>query len=239
MALRIAGLQPGYLPWLGCFDQLRRVDVFIVADEMQFSSSGWAHRNRVRGPHGPVWLTLPARPTLGQRIGDVPLDPAVPWAAEHLQRLRHFYGRSPHAGDLLAGLAETLDPAARGLVDASLPAFGWMAAQLGIATPLVVSSEAGLEARYRAMFPAEPGPTHRIIAFLKALGGDVLIEGASGRDYLDVALCEAHGIRVEFQHYAHPVYPQLHEPFVSHLSALDLLLCVGPAEACRVLQAAA
>ena len=71
MATRIAGLQPGYLPWLGCFDQLRRVDTFIIADEMQFSSSGWAHRNRVRGPHGPVWLTLPARATLGQRICDV------------------------------------------------------------------------------------------------------------------------------------------------------------------------
>jgi hypothetical protein len=235
---RIAGIQPGYLPWLGYFDQMRRVDAFIVADEMQFSSSGWAHRNRVRGPHGPVWLTLPARPTLGQRIRDVPLDPTVPWTAEHLQRLRHFYGRSPHAPDLLAGLAETFDPTAPGLVGAALPSFRWMAAQLGISTPLVVSSEVGLERRYREMFPGEPGPTHRIIAFLKALGGDVLLEGASGRDYLDVALCEAHGIRVEFQHYTHPTYPQLHEPFVSHLSALDLLLCVGPAEARRVLQAA-
>jgi hypothetical protein len=94
MPTRIAGIQPGYLPWLGYFDQMRRVDAFIVADEMQFSSSGWAHRNRVRGPHGPHWLTLPARPTAGQRIDEVALDPAVPWVRDHLETLRHFYART-------------------------------------------------------------------------------------------------------------------------------------------------
>src|SRR5262249_18313217 len=88
MPTRIAGIQPGYLPWLGYFDQMRRVDAFIIADEMQFSSSGWAHRNRVRGPDGAHWLTLPARPRPEQRICDVALDPTVPWAKKHLRTLR-------------------------------------------------------------------------------------------------------------------------------------------------------
>ncbi len=235
MGIRVAGLQPGYIPWLGFFDQMRRVDAFIIADEMPYSSSGWAHRNRVRGPHGPFWLTLPGRPHRGHRIMDVPLDPQVPWAEEHLRKLRHFYGRSPHAPDLLEGLDAALDRGARTLVDASLPALRFMAARFGLATSLVVSSAERLEDRYGEMFPERPGPTHRIIAFLKALGATELIEGASGESYLDVALCEAHGIRVVFQHYPHPVYPQPREPFVSHLSALDLLLCVGEEEARRVL----
>ena len=71
MPTRVAGIQPGYLPWLGYFDQMRRVDAFIIADEMQFSSSGWTHRNRVRGPHGAHWLTCPRDRERGQRICDV------------------------------------------------------------------------------------------------------------------------------------------------------------------------
>jgi hypothetical protein len=236
MPTRIAGIQPGYLPWLGYFDQMRRVDAFIVADEMQFSSSGWAHRNRVRGPHGPHWLTLPARPSLGQRIDEVPLDPAVPWARGQLEMLRHFYGRSPHAAALLHDMAPLFDAGARRLVDVSIPLVRWLAARLDIATPLVVSSAAGLEARYRATFPDEPGPTHRIIAFMKAVGASELLEGESGRSYLDLDLCAAHGIRVEFHRYAHPVYPQLHAPFESHLSVVDLLLSVGEDEARRVIR---
>lgn len=238
-AIRLAGIQPGYLPWLGFFDQMRRVDVFLIADEMQFSSSGWTHRNRVRGPHGAQWLTLPARPQRDQRICDVELDPAVPWAAEHAQRLHHFYGRSPFASDLLAQLWHEVDTGATRMVDASVPIIRFLAARFGITTPLVVSSERGLERAYEERFPDRRGPTERIIAFMQALGADELLEGEAGREYLDLALCAEHGIRVEFQHYAHPVYRQLHEPFVSHLSALDLLLCAGETDARRVLAEAA
>jgi hypothetical protein len=202
---------------------------------MPFSSSGWAHRNRVRGPHGPHWLTLPARPASGQRICDVPLDAGVPWADRHLTTLRHFYGRSAFAAELLGELARVLDPSATHMAAAAIPTIRFLAAHLGVTTPLVVSSAEGLEAQYAAEFPDRPGPTHRVIAFMKALGARELLEGESGRAYLDVALCERHGIRVEFQRYAHPVYAQLHVPFVSHLSALDLLLTVGAAEAGRVL----
>ncbi len=237
MPTRVAGIQPGYLPWLGYFDQMRRVDAFIVADEMQFSSSGWTHRNRVRGPAGPHWLTLPARPAPGMRIADVPLDPTVPWARKHMKTLRHFYRRSPWARELLPVLEAVRAAHATHLVEASLPMLRFLTDTFGIGTPVVLSSAHGLERRYGEMFPDQPGPTHRIIAFLKALGATELLEGESGRSYLDVDLCAAHGIRVAFHHYAHPVYPQLYTPFVSHLSAVDLLLCVGPAEARRVLRA--
>jgi hypothetical protein len=218
---------------------MRRVDAFVVADEMQFSSSGWTHRNRVYGPEGAHWLTLPARPARAQRICDVPLDPAVPWARTHLETLRHFYARSPHAADLLAALAPGLDPSATRLIDASLPVLRFLADALGVRTPLVVSSERCLEARYAAEFPGDPGPTHRIIAFMKALGATELLEGESGRAYLDTALCAAHGIRVEFHEYRHPVYRQFREPFLSHLSVVDLLLCAGVDGARRVLGGAA
>ncbi len=239
MPTRIAGIQPGYLPWLGYFDQMRRVDAFIIADEMLFSTTGWAHHNRVRGPHGAHWLTLPARPTRGQRIADVPLDARVPWARDHLNALRTFYRSSPFAADLLAELERRLDASATRLVEASIPVIRWFAELLEIPTPLLVSSELGLERRYAEQFPDRPGPTHRIIAFMHALGASELLEGASGRDYLDVDLCARHGIRVAFQEYRHPIYRQLHEPFISHLSAIDLLLCAGRAQAARAVAAGA
>jgi hypothetical protein len=235
VTVRLAGIQPGYLPWLGYFDQMRRVDVFVIADEMQFSSNGWAHRNRVLGPDGAHWLTLPARPETRQAICDVPLDATVPWASSHLSTLRNFYAGSPFAPEILRALAAVLRAGATRLVDATIPVLRFLADLLGIETPLVVSSEAGLERRYEEQFPDRPGPTQRIIAFMKALGATELLEGESGQSYVDVALCAAHGIDVKFQRYAHPTYAQLHAPFVSHLSALDLLLCRGEREARRVL----
>lgn len=54
-------LQPSYLPWLGFFDQMRRSDVFVYYDDVQFDKHGWRNRNRIKSPTGPVWLTVPIR----------------------------------------------------------------------------------------------------------------------------------------------------------------------------------
>lgn len=238
MATRIAGIQPGYLAWLGYFDQMLQVDAFLVADELPYSSSGWTHRNRVKGPEGAQWLTLPVRAHQGQSIREVALDPAVPWRRKHLAALRHLYAAAPAAAELLDALERALPAEAAQLPDASIPTIRFLAERLGVSTPIVLSSELGLEARYAERFPDRPGPTHRIIAYLEALGATELVEGEAGKSYFDVPLFERAGLRVHFHHYAHPTYRQLHGPFVSHLSALDLLLCEGEDAARRILRAA-
>ena len=52
-------LQPGYLPWLGFFDQFRRSDVFVYYDDVQYDKHGWRNRNRIKTQAGPLWLTVP------------------------------------------------------------------------------------------------------------------------------------------------------------------------------------
>ncbi|MCX8073058.1 MAG: WbqC family protein [Candidatus Binatia bacterium] len=225
--MRVAGIQPGYLPWLGYFDQMRRVDAFIVADEMQFTSSGWAHRNRVRSPQGAHWLTVPVHYRLGEPICAVRLSPYVAWAERHLELLENFYRRSRFRHEILDPLASLLLRPATRLVEVTIPLLFQLRDWFGITTPLLVSSELGLEQVYAATFPEQPSPTHRIVAFLRHLGATSLLQGESARSYLDVDLCRRYGIKVEFHRYAHPEYPQLFSPFVSHLSVVDLLLCCG------------
>jgi hypothetical protein len=239
VATRIAGIQPGYLPWLGYFDQMLQVDAFLVADELPYTSSGWTHRNRVKAADGPRWLTLPVRAQRGDAICDVALDPDASWRRKHLATLRHCYAKAPAGTGLIDALADALPARALRLPEASLPAIRLFAERLGVGTPILLSSELGLEARYAARFPERPGPTHRIIAYMEALGATELLEGEAGRSYFDVPLFEQAGMRVRFHHYVHPTYRQLHGPFVSHLSAIDLLLCEGEDAARRILRAAA
>lgn len=237
MGIRLGGIQPVYLPWLGYFDQIRRVDLFVIADEMPYSSSGWLHRNRVLGPDGPHWLTLPARSQHNQTIRSVRLDAAVPWKRKHLTTLAHFYAHGVELEETLAALDELLPADAPLLTQVTVPLLRYLVDRLGITTPIVVSSELELESKYRQRFPEQPGPTHRIIAYMEALGASELLEGESGQSYFDIDLFHAHGFGVQFHRYQHPVYPQLHQPFVSHLSVIDLLLSVGTRRAREVLAA--
>ena len=233
MGLKVAGIQPGYLPWLGCFDQMRAVDLYLVADQLPFSRSGWVHRNRVLGPNGPFWLRLPYRASAGERIDRVELD-GTRWHERHERSLRQAYARSPFAAREIDQLMAALDPSSTLLADVATASLLHLAGRLGISTPIVRSSELDLEARYLAEHPDHPSASHQIASYLEQLGADELLEGASGRAFLDVGLLGERGIQVAFHEYRHPTYAQRHDGFVSHLSAVDLLLTHGAEAAARI-----
>src|SRR5258708_29729829 len=105
-------LQPGYLPWLGYFDLLKKADVFVHYDDVQFDKHGWRNRNRVKGPKGAVWLTVPAlHGGRGpQSILDVEIDNRQRWRRKQLSTLDHLYSRAPFSTPYLPRLRAILYP---------------------------------------------------------------------------------------------------------------------------------
>ena len=69
----LAAHQPNFLPWLGYLHKAAQADVFVLADDVQYTKHGFINRNRVRTSQGWQWLTVPVR-TRGrgrQRIYDL------------------------------------------------------------------------------------------------------------------------------------------------------------------------
>lgn len=219
-ARTLAVLQPGYLPWLGFFDQILRSDVFVLYDDVQFDKHGWRNRNRVKGRRGPQWLTVPIhhRRRGQQRILDIEINNGTSWARKHIATIRHLYARAPFLSTYLPELADLLRGDWKRLVDLDVAVIQLMTRWLDIRRPVLRASELGV-----------PGARNeRLVALCRSVGATDYLSGDAARAYLDVSLFEANGIRVHWQRYSHPVYPQLHGDFISHLSALDLLLNCGP-----------
>lgn len=217
---RVCVLQPGYLPWLGFFDQMRRADVFVYYDDVQFDKHGWRNRNRIKAPTGePSWLTVPVRHggLAGQRNVDVEIDRRSPWARKHVTTLRHFYARAPFIERYLPEIEALLEQPWERLVDLDIAVAGLLAGWFGIHVRIERASALGIGGER----------SERLVAICRHFGADRYLSGDAARNYLDEALFAEVGIRVEWQDYRHPVYPQLHGTFVSHLSAIDLLLNCG------------
>ena len=212
-------LQPGYLPWLGYFDLMRKADVFVHYDDVQFDKHGWRNRNRVKGPKGPVWLTVPVLHggRSGQSILDIEIDNRQNWRRKHVSSIGQLYAQAPFLPAILPRLEEMLERPWGRLVDLDLAIIDWLAGELGIATP-----------RYRASELAIAGDRNeRLIDLCRHFGATRYLSGNSAQAYLDVARFEDAGIEVVWHDYAHPSYAQLHGDFVPHLSVLDLILNVG------------
>jgi hypothetical protein len=213
-------LQPGYLPWLGFFDQMRRSDVFVYYDDVQFDKHGWRNRNRVKAPDGaPYWLTVPVLHS-GRNwpaILEVEIDNRTPWARKHVGTLRQFYGKAPHLDRYLPALEELLERRWTLLVDLDLAVTGLMCGWLGLARPTFRASALGVAGKQ----------SERLLALCQHVGARRYLSGDAAKDYLDTELFARHGVEVEWQAYVHPVYPQQHGAFVPYLSIVDLLFNCG------------
>lgn len=104
------------------------------------------------------------------------------------------------------------------LVDLDLELIKWLAAAFGIRRDIIKSS--GLKTQGKR--------EEKIITVCEALGAKELYDTKASSTFLDRAAFERRGIKLDFQDYRHPVYQQLHEPFLPHMSAIDLLFNYGP-----------
>jgi hypothetical protein len=211
------------LPWLGYFDQMRRADVFVSYDDVQFDKHGWRNRNRIKCAHGVQWLTVPVRHRgLGpQPLLDVRVDENSAWARKHVASLHQCYAGTRYAADYLPALADVLLRRWRNLVELDLAVAALLGSWLGIDEPVIRSSELKLQGNR----------THRLLDLCRHFGATRYLSGDAAKAYLDVELLAAGGVSVEWQTYDHPTYAQRHGDFVSHLSAIDLILNCGPGSA--------
>jgi hypothetical protein len=217
--MTVAVLQPGYLPWLGFFDQMRRADVFVYYDDVQYDTHGWRNRNRIKTQHGPLWLTVPVRHSgLNKpRILDVIIDARTNWAKKHVSSIRQAYAGAPFVKLYLPRLEEVLMRPWERLVDLDIAVAALLAECFALERRIERASQLGIAG----------GQSERLVNICRHFRASRYVSGSAARDYLDVALFERNGITVEWQDYEHPVYPQLHGAFVPYLSAIDLLLNCG------------
>lgn len=214
--------QPSYLPYPGLFHKIRHCDIFVFLDCVQYEKNGWQNRNKIRTDTGWQWLTVPVHASSGIRIKDVEVSPSK-WADTHLKAIMQHYGKSPYLDRiqfLLKVLHEETQTPTNPLWLAALNMFttlGFMRA-LNIRTSTMVES---------VVSPKEyESPDDRLIYFCKELRCDTYLAGPGGLAYMSVEKWEQSGIKVAFQDFHLPEYPQRYPGFVENLSILDLVLNV-------------
>lgn len=217
----VGALQPGFLPWLGFFEVMKQSDLFVVEDSLKYTKQDWRNRNRIRTAKGTSYLTVPVeKDACSKNIRDVRIAEGHKWQQRHLNILRTNYGRAPYWKQYEAFLEETYERSWEFLLDLDMHWMEFLVKEFRIRTPYKMLNDLGVR--------FGPDKTASLVELTLTVGADTLYEGASGRAFIDVAQFEAAGLQITFQDYQPQPYRQQFEPFISHLSAIDLLLNDGP-----------
>lgn len=219
---RVAILQPHYVPWIGYFEMVDRVDEFWCFDDVDFIKREWKNRNKIRDRAEGAdtkWLTVPiARGCQrGTELRATRLADEPDWRRKHLDAVAEVYRRTPGFDDAYGILEAGLARPATTLADLNVGLLEDLCVYLGIRTPLRRTSTLGLTGV----------KTERLVAVCAAVGATAYLANNGSAAYLEPERFERAGIECSYQDYAHPTYRQASRgrelPFLSHLSILDLI----------------
>ena len=217
MAKIIAAHQPNYLPWIGYFHKILKSDLFIILDHVEFSRRGFINRNRVKGPNGSVWLTVPVRVHGRIRIMDVPIDNTKDWRRKHSITLQTFYGKAPYFDEVYPALKDIYEREWDKLADLNIEIIMRIVRLLNIDHEFVKSSTLNPQGKKMEM----------IINLCRKVGAEVYFSGKGAMKYQDPNLFKENGIELIYQEFKHPVYPQRFGDFIPNLSIVDMLFNIG------------
>jgi hypothetical protein len=215
----VAVCQSNYLPWKGYFDLIRRADYFVFYDIVQYTKNDWRNRNKILTANGPQWLTVPVQHKhLEQAINQIELADRI-WQRKHWKALQQNYRKAPFFACYAAELELIYQQDWRMLSELNQTLIKFVCQQLGISTTLIKAEDLSLS----------KDRNQRLVDICQTFNATCYLTGPSAAQYLDNALFARQGIAVEWMTYTHYLpYPQLHQPFVHAVTALDLLFNTGP-----------
>ena len=219
--------QPVYLPWLGLFHKIAIADSFCYFDSVQYQTKDWNNRNKLKGPNGAFWRTVPVKSKghFNKKVGEIEINNAINWRKKHLKSIELNYKSAPYFNYYIDFFRDCYKREWTHLSDLNEYMLKWFLNILNIKVKYYKMSEIGFEGIKSDL----------VLDMCKKLSADLYIFGALGKDYAKEEHFAEKGIKIYFQNYNHPVYHQLYGEFISHLSIVDLLFNVGEKRALDII----
>ena len=219
--------QPAYLPWLGYFHKIAISDVFVILDDVQLEKNGFSNRNKIKGPNGAFWLTVPIAMDghTHKTIKDMKINNKINWRKKHFRSIQDSYRKAPYYEQYINFFEDCYSREWDNLVDLTEFMLKWFLDQLSI----------DVELRRMSEYSFQDKKSDLVLSVIKKFDADLYVSGSCGKDYIKQDSFKDNNIDIYFQEYLHPEYNQLHKDFVSHMSVLDLLFNYGGKKAFEII----
>lgn len=214
--MKVAIMQPYFLPYIGYFQLIGAVDAFVVYDNIKYTKKGWINRNRLLQNGSDVMFSLPLK-----KDSDF-LDVVERELAEEFDRtkllnqFRGAYRRAPYFEQTFPLLERIVRYEDSNLFRYIHHALIATCAHLGIGVDIRISSGAGIDHSLKGQ--------DKVLALCRAMGADTYINAIGGTELYLREDFEAHGIELKFIKSRPFEYPQFGAPFVPWLSIVDVLM---------------
>jgi hypothetical protein len=214
--LKLGIMQPYFFPYIGYFQLINAIDLFVVYDNIKYTKKGWINRNRLLQGGKDAVFSLPLRSDSDSlQVRDRSLAGDFD-RSKLLNKFRGAYARAPHFSEVFPMLERAINHSDQNLFAYIYNALVCTCQYLGVTTPLRVSSSVEIDHGLKGQ--------DKVIALAKAVGATTYVNMIGGSELYDRGEFAAQGVKLTFLRPKPLEYRQFGGDFVPWLSIVDVLM---------------
>lgn len=220
----IAVMQPTFIPWLGYFDMIDKVDLFIYYDDVQLEKRSWQVRNKLKNTNGEFWLNVPISKTKSRNetfINNAEINYNENWIKNKIKSIEFSYKKSPYFEEVFPFICSVFKEYNL-LADFNINMIENIKDKIGITTKTIRSSK---------ILDINGNKDNRLVEIIKKLGFKNYLSSPGSINYINRyskgGAFVKNDIELYYNNYEHPIYKQLNNDFIPYLGVFDLLFNEG------------
>lgn len=214
---KVAVMQPYFFPYIGYFQLIHAVDVFVIYDDVNFMKKGWVNRNNILVNNAKSLVTLPlTKASQNSLIKELSINMDDKWKENFLKTIKFNYSKAPFYSQVYGILQNLFDNEIKELSNFLLQSIIAVNEYIGIETEIVKSSKV-----YNNI---ELGRKERLIDICKQEKSSHYINAIGGMELYNKEDFAEEGITLNFIKTNLVDYVQFNNEFVPYLSIIDVLM---------------
>lgn len=209
-----AVMQPYLFPYIGYWQLISAVDIFVILDDVNYIKKGYVNRNSILINGAPKLFTL-------ELIGasQNKLINEIEVGSNHqkiLKTIETAYKKAPYFEKVFPVVQNVFGQEERNLAKFIGFSLGEMSKYLGLDTEFIYSSDIKKDNSLKAQ--------DKILDICKKINATSYINAIGGKNLYDKAEFQERGIKLSFLETEMVEYRQFKNKFVPYLSTIDILM---------------
>ncbi len=190
--MKLAVMQPYFFPYLGYFQLIANVDVFVVYDDVKYTKRGWINRNRILLNNQIKTISLPIAKASDYKL-ILERQLAEHWPKQKLKilsQLKQQYQKSPYFEDVMVVVSKVLNYDTNSLFEFNFNLLKSMCDLLEVNTQIISSSSVENTSHLKA--------ENKLYSLCAALNADVYINPVGGQSLYSKHAFQERSIELQF-----------------------------------------
>lgn len=215
--MKVGIMQPYFFPYIGYWQLMNLVDLYVIFDDVNYINRGWINRNRILNNGEPSYFNLPLiGASQNKLINEIEINKDEKLLLKNLKTLQFAYAKAPYFNDVFPVISDILMNEEKNLALYLKYSFEVIAKYLDIKTNFVLSSQIDKNNTLKGQ--------EKILDICKKTNAIEYYNAIGGQELYDYDIFEQNNINLNFVQANLSEYKQYKNDFVPGLSIIDIMM---------------